>query len=131
MKGSGSAVPKVSLTSVVVTISTLPKDRKQLSVWAENTACHVRCVRVEEGKGKSCQLSPEEGKGKSCQLSPEEGKGKLCQLSPEEGKGKSCQLSPEEGKGKPRQLSPVPVSVTVALNLHVRWQQQKQQNNYD
>ena len=95
MKGSGSAVPKVSLTSVVVTISTLPKDRKQLSVWAENTACHVRCVRVEEGKGKSCQLSP------------------------------------EEGKGKPRQLSPVPVSVTVALNLHVRWQQQKQQNNYD
>ena len=119
MKGSGSAVPKVSLTSVVVTISTLPKDRKQLSVWAENTACHVRCVRVEEGKGKSCQLSPEEGKGK------------LCQLSPEEGKGKSCQLSPEEGKGKPRQLSPVPVSVTVALNLHVRWQQQKQQNNYD
>ena len=105
MKGSGSAVPKVSLTSVVETINTLPKDRKQLSVWAENTACHVRCVRVEEGKGQSRQLSPEEGKGKS------------------------GQLSPEEGKGQPRQLSPVPVSVTVALNLHVRWQQQKQQHN--
>ena len=93
MKGSGSAVPKVSLTSVVETINTLPKDRKQLSVWAENTACHVRCVRVEEGKGQSRQLSP------------------------------------EEGKGQPRQLSPVPVSVTVALNLHVRSQQQKQQHN--